>query len=108
MLLEILVQVSRNQLLHTQLHLPLFQVYGENLSSDDLSCLKHVLWVVNAFFGADLADVHQSLDTLCHLHKGSKLCWSCDRTLDDRTGGKLLRHHRPGVAESLLEPQRET
>src|ERR1700730_17643801 len=108
MLLEILVQVGRNQLLHTQLNLTLLQIYSENLSPDDLSCLKHVLWMVNAFLGADLADVNQALDTLRQLHKGSELCQSCDGAFDNRTGGKLLRHHRPWVAESLLEPQRET
>src|SRR3984885_526884 len=108
MLLEILAQVGSNQLLHTQLNLTLFQIYGENLSSDDLLYLKHVLWMVNAFFGADLADVNQALDALRQLHKGSELRYSCDWAFDNRTCGKLLRHHSPWVAESLLEPQRET
>ena len=61
---DVLVDAGGDELLHAELDLALLGVDGEDLRLDDLAGAEHVIGVVDALVGADLADVDQALDAV--------------------------------------------
>ena len=64
-------------------------------------------WLVDALFGADVADVNHAFDSFGELHEGAELGQVGDGSFDRRSNLKALRDVRPGITQRLLEPQRE-
>ena len=62
MLGDVLVDAGGNQLLHAELDLALFRRDAEHLRFDDLAGAQHILRMIDAFIGADLADVDEAFD----------------------------------------------
>ncbi len=72
------------KLLHAELDLALFRRDAQHLSFDNLADAQHILRMIDALFGADLADVNQTLDTVSDLYKGAECHDLGDRTFDLR------------------------
>ena len=104
---KIFIQSGRNQLLHAQPQLPLCLVHFEHLGLDDLPNLQHVLRVMDAFLGADLAHVDHAFHPIRKLHERAELGEAGHRSFDYRARRKLLLDLGPGIAQRLLEAQRE-
>ena len=67
---------------------------------------QHVLWMIHALLGGDIADVDHAFHPFGKLHKRAKLVQAGDRCLPLRTHRESLRDVGPGVAQGLLESQR--
>src|SRR5207253_44419 len=80
---------------------------GEQLRFDHLADAKHVARVVDALFGAHIADVNHAFDALGDLNKRAKLRQVRHRAFDHRAHGKFAYHVSPGVAERLLQAKRD-
>ncbi len=89
MLGDVLVDAGGDQLLHAELDLALLGVDGQHLRLDDLSGAQHVLRMIDALVGADLADVDQSLDAFGDLNECAEVHQLGDGAFDLRTDGKF-------------------
>ena len=69
MLSDEFVKAGGDELLHSQAQLTLFGIDGEQLRFDHLADAKHVAGVVDALFGAHIADVNHAFDALGDLNK---------------------------------------
>src|ERR1035441_4196192 len=102
---DVLVDAGGDQLLHGELDLALYRVDGQNLGFDDLAGAEHILRMIDALVGADLADVDQAFNAIFELHEGAEVHELGDRALDLRACGELLLDVGPGVGEGLLEAE---
>ena len=73
MLRDVLVNAGGDELLHAQLDLALFRIDGQHLGLYHLARAQHVLRMVDALFGADLADVNQAFDAFGQLDEGAEV-----------------------------------
>src|ERR1700683_2734526 len=105
---QIFVDAGGNQLLDSQLEPPLFAVNLEHLRLHRLPDLQHVTGMADALFGANVTDMNHALNAFGNLHEGAKLSDADDRAFHHRANGKLLRRVDPGVAQRLLQSERNT
>ena len=64
--------------------------------------------MVDSFFSADIANVNHSLDSFGNLNKSPELGETNYRPLDYSPQRKFSRSIRPRIAQSLLQPQRDS
>ena len=70
---DVLVQAGGNQLLHAQAQAALLGIDFEHLRLHHLPDLQHVLRMIDALLGADVADVDHALDAFGELHERAEL-----------------------------------
>ena len=107
MLGDVLVDAGGDELLHAQLDLALLWIDIEDLRLHYIAHAEHVLRMVDALVGADLADVNQAFDAVGQLNKRAKVHELGDRTFNLRSYGKLLRRIEPRIGLSVLEAERD-
>jgi len=59
------------------------------------------------FLRADFADVNHALNAFSKLHEGAKLRQARHRPFDHRARRKFFCHSRPGIAQRLLQAERD-
>src|ERR1019366_5363471 len=64
--------------------------------------------MIDALLRADFADVDQALNAFGKLHEGAELHDVSHGTFDHRARREFLLRHGPGIAQRLLQAQRET
>ena len=104
---EVFIQAGWNQLFHAQADEPLRRIEREHLRLDDLPGFQHFLRVIDALFRADFADVNHALHAFGKLHEGAELGQARDRPFDHRARRKFLFGRGPGIAQRLLQPERD-
>ena len=104
---DVLVDAGGNQLLHAELDLALFRRDAEHLRFDDLADAQHVLGMIDALVGADLADVDEAFDAFGDLDESAEGHDLGDGTFDLGADGKFAGDVRPRVGEGLLEAERD-
>src|ERR1035437_3483772 len=103
---DIFVEAGGNQLPHAETQTALLDIEFEHLRLDYLPGVQHVLGMIDALLGADIAHVDHALDALGHLHERAELLDAGHRALDHRAHGKFLRRVGPGIAQRLFETER--
>ena len=80
---------------------------AEHLRLDHLADAEHILRMIDALFGADLADVNQALDAVGDLHKRAELHELGHRPFDLRADTEPACNVGPWVGQRLLESERD-
>src|SRR5262249_15989709 len=83
-----------------------FRIKLEHLRLDGLSHLEHILWVVDSFLRANIADVYEAFNSLGDLYKGPEFCKAHDGPFDHGAERKSLCGIGPRIAHCLFNPQR--
>src|SRR5262249_17133624 len=105
---QVFIDAGWRQLFYSQPQPALFSIDFENLRLNHLADFQNVLRMVDSFFGADVADVNHSFDSLGNLNKGAELRQANHRPLDHRAIRKFLFGIGPRIAQRLLQPQRDS
>src|SRR6185437_4035728 len=95
-----------DQLLHPQAEAALGHVNLQHLGLHHLAQLEHRVGVLDAL-RADVADVDHSVHAFGDLDKGAELLQVADFALDHRAGLETGLGVGPGIAQSLLEAERD-
>ena len=91
---DVLVDAGGDELLHAELDLALFSVDGQHLRLHDLAGAQHVLRMIDAAVGDDLADVHEAFDALGDLHECAEVHDLGDGPFDLRADGEFALRPR--------------
>src|SRR5579863_2525297 len=105
---DVFLDAGGDQLLHPQFQPPLLGVDFEYLRFHRLPDLQQVLRVIDALFGAHVADVNHAFDAFGELNESAEFGEAGDWTFDRRTHGELRYYVGPGITERLLQTQRDT
>src|SRR5579863_8900456 len=100
---DVLLNAGWDELFDPQPQAPFLGIDFEHLRLHRLANLQHVLRMLNAFLGAQIADVNHALDTLGKLNKGAKFSQADDWAFNHRSYGEPVCHGSPGISQRLLE-----
>ena len=106
-LFEELIKAGGDELFHAELDLSLLGVEGEHLRFDDFADAHDILRMVHVLVGNHLADVDEAFDAFGQFNEGAELHQACDLAFNGGTDGETLRDVLPGIAEGLLEAERD-
>ena len=104
---DVLVDAGGNQLLHAEFDLALFRGDAEDLRLDDLAGAQHVLRMIDALVGADLADVDEAFDAVGDLNERAERHDLGNGAFDLGADREFAGDVGPRVGEGLLEAERD-
>ena len=81
--------------------------FSSTMRPHHLANFQHVLRMIDPLLVHDVADVNHAFDVFGHLHKRAELLELRDRAFHDRPDRIFLLDLVPGIAQRLLQPQRD-
>ncbi len=104
MLGNIFVKTGWDHLLDAEADGALCSVQIEHLRFHRLADLEHVLGMIDAFFGADFADVDHAFNAFSNLHECAELGDAGDRAFNHRADGQIFAHSTHGSPSACFSP----